>query len=131
MRHIWSVEDQVDEFVDEINAHGKDLRSYNRWIKDESLNVYVRRSYRSVGHGELRRMVYMFDIASVTATPQGTGRFTRFLEFVERHTPFDGVLIENVQEPRFAEFFRKRDHYREVDTDGIFPSFYRLWDGLA
>lgn len=127
MRRNLSTENLLDEFVHEVNKYGKEMRSYNRWLEDDrSLRVYVRRSVRSLGHGDLRRIVWMLDIGSVAAEPEGNGRFTAFLEYVETAKPFDGIFVESVQTIRFADFFRTRG-YHEIDSE-VIPSFYRLWD---
>ena len=118
----WSVS------IAETKAH---FATHNRWLEDDkTLKVYIRRAHR-LFEG---RLVTVLDIGSVEANPVGTGRFTRFLEYVEEVKPFEGLYVECVHNTRFADFFRRRN-YREFYIPGTGPSnlvqspanFYRLW----
>ena len=124
---IYTAEELLEEFVRE--EHGKrPLTPFNRWLEeDPTLRIYVRRAYRFFD-GQL---VSVLDLASIEANPQGKGRFTKFLEFVEDLLlPFAGVYVENVQTARFAEFFRRRGYKQAVvqSWERGSPSFYKLWD---
>ena len=85
----------------------------NAWFQLPNLEVYVR-----VVPG-LKRI----DIANVLARVRGQGTFTSFLVDMERLADELGfsLYIENVLEPRFADFFRQRG-YKEIPSDGP-PSF--------
>ena len=74
----------------------------NRWVKIGSLVVYIRTNGRWI-LGERKRL---FEIATVDVSSRrkGKGLFTAFLEDIELRRPFDGVYIENVLTPRFADF---------------------------
>lgn len=102
-------------------------RSYNRWLEssDDILRVYVRRSVRIwqtiMNGGEVT-----LDLASISAEPQGTGRFTEFLNFAESLKPFDGIFVESVLNPRLADFLHRRG-YTEIPN--LEPSsFLFLWE---
>lgn len=118
-------EDQLRYFLADVWMKSK-LTPHSRWLEeDPTLHVYVRRAYHLLG-GKMRTVL---DIASVTAEPTGTGRFTRFLEWIEDVQPFDGVYIESIVSERFENFFIDRGYIKvEYDNIPFQGDVYRLWD---
>lgn len=120
-----TTERQLAKFI--ADSDGQLLTySFNRWLSlDPTLEVYVRRSTRFINS----EWITFLDLANVSADPQGAGRFTRFLEYVESVKPYQGVYIEQVHNKQFAKFFAKRDGYtRNLTTDPYQMDFMRLWD---
>lgn len=119
-----TTEAQLENFA--VEAHGKILTiSFVRWLEDDrSLRVYVRRSTRFIND----RWITMIDLANIAAEPQGTGRFTRFLEYAEHLQAFEGVYIESIQDKRFAKFFARRGYTRNSTSDPYQIDFYKLWN---
>jgi hypothetical protein len=65
-------------------------------------------------------------LASLEATPTGTGLFKEVLGVVEGFAEANGldVYVENVITKRFADFWRGRGNYNEQDVGGV-PCFRR------
>lgn len=68
---------------------------YNHWLKEDGLEIYVRKSLPYKG---------LIELANINAVKPGNGAFTRFLERID-HLP---LKVENVVTDRFADFFRRR-----------------------
>ncbi len=121
-----TVEKQLFEFTSRGYSHA--MTPMNRWLEDPSIRVYVRRGYRLLGEQSLgSRLATVLDIANVEASARGQGRFTKFLDYVERNEPFEGVFIENVLDLRLANFFLRRG-YTDIKLHYLLPvSLYRLW----
>ena len=86
----------------------------NAWVHLEKMRVYVRaRSTRYIN----KKIVSTFDVATVEveAPYRGQGVFTRFLEKIEADLDLP-IYVENVLDPRFQNFFRKRKGYKELPS---------------
>lgn len=107
---------------DEIRIHHVRGTKFNAWRTDGPLEVYLRITQRYIN----RRIVKTIDLATINVIEdkQNQGVFRRFLSGMEALAEdLDRVIyIENVLNPRFAEFFRRRG-YTEIDTDGV-PCFW-------
>jgi N-acetylglutamate synthase-like GNAT family acetyltransferase len=107
------------------------VNTRNAWISKDGQNVYVRKSMRNLDGPPA---MWVFDIANIETPPkkQGKGRFKQFLSDVEnalQGTTYEAIYIENVQVPRFADYFR-RTGWTEVQQ-GVFaaanlPCFYKI-----
>ena len=101
--------------------------SRNEWLETSTFSIYVRKGLKVFDQETFTRTL---DIASVTCNLPGEGLFTLLLQKIEEDLPslnFKGIFIENVQNERFAEFFRKRKFSRS-ETIGIggTPCFYKV-----
>ena len=110
--------------LDKIAEHYGDGQRCKRgvWLRDSLISIYVR-----IGrHSGIRDCVFI-EIANLCVRKpslRGKGHFTEFLAEVEKIGP---VYIENVLEPRFADFFRRRGYLISSDGWGVAtPCFYRV-----
>lgn len=104
---------ELDEFLSEGQR--------NAWIQSDNkdMDLYIRRAYRIV---ESQTYNNVLDLANlkVRHDVQGTGVFTRYLPVIEqiaKQHGCSGIFIENIMEPRFAEFFKRNGYV-------IFASLY-------
>lgn len=108
----------IEELFDQL-PHG-----VNRWINDGKMEVYVRKTRRSIGK---MYSVNTFDIANINVHSkfQSKGYFTKFLEHVEKKAKEQTitVFVENVFEHRLGEFLKRRGYTR---VDGSEPPCYFL-----
>lgn len=114
-----SVERQFLQFLQgtEGKSHG-----VSRWLRDESLQVYVRRSLRLV-EGSLVRAV---DIATIVAETPGQGRGSRFLRYAQSICPAPYLWLESVLNPRFAKWLERQGWIRVTEPGSLAddcPSF--------
>lgn len=79
----------------------------NTWLSKDNLHVYVRKGYHWTGS----KLEWCLDLASIEVNKEcrGLGVFTAFLETVEANSPLP-IYVENVLEPRFAEFFDRKGY---------------------
>ncbi|MDD5371251.1 MAG: hypothetical protein PHQ40_19385, partial [Anaerolineaceae bacterium] len=90
----------------------------NKWFRIDWVDVYLRTGRRFI----YEEPEFCITIANVQVAPskkKGKGIFTRFLESVEElgYT----VYIENVLNPRLADFFNRRGYHKLVTEHT--PSF--------
>lgn len=111
-----TAEAQLDDFL--LSADGK--TTCNKWLQDETMQVYVRRSGRYVDLGLGADIVSALDISSVEVVYQGKGRFTKFFEYAQVVNPWEILYVENVLTERFAEFFLKQGMERLPGQDHCF-----------
>lgn len=106
-------------------GHTSSIVPLVKWVKDSTMQVYIRVSSRFIGDRRLTSL----EIGSVEVKRgrRGKGRFTQFLEALEKGNPREVLYVENVLRSRFQQFFRRRSDYMEVPCDGC-PSFIR-WIG--
>lgn len=106
---------QIEEFLE--SGHN------SMWLSIDEMEIFVRKSVRQNPnkHGLIR----CFDIANVNSSDKGVGHFTRFLDSLNelRDYGFQFIYVEQVLNPRFAEFFRKRKAQEVTDLTGT-PSFF-------
>jgi N-acetylglutamate synthase-like GNAT family acetyltransferase len=98
----------------------------NCWLNYPDFHVYVRKGYHRINQANPVSMT--FDIANidVEARQRGKGIFTDWLTLVERETKSAGleaVYVENVLNPRLADFLTRRGYTK---LEGGIPSFYLL-----
>jgi hypothetical protein len=125
-----TVEEQLSEFM--INNPAITVLGVgrNRWLEDETLKVYVRRSIRFLNDCRYN----MLDVANIAASPPGQGRFTKFLDYAERMRPYQGIFIESVINRRLAEFLDNRRYTEQINNgqtlaeQTLVSNFYILWD---
>ena len=89
------------------------------------MKVYVRKGIRSLGP-DVR--LPMLDIANIGVFEQGKGTFKRFLAEAELLNPWFFTFIENVQTPKFANFFERKGWFRYYSPGALDispPSFFR------
>lgn len=103
-------------------------RQRNAWVgtgnAEGVVKVYLRRSARN--KPGTKEFYSALDIANVDITPPGQGTFTRLLADITQlaiEYGFLALYVENVLDPRFANFFRKRG-WLEVNSDPFSPSFF-------
>lgn len=92
----------------------------NLWIEDDIMKVYVRQANR-IFHGI--GFHKCLDIASVEVkNPKnwGKGFFTAFLNYAISVNPHNYLYVENVQEPRFRNYFRRRGWLPSPTADWCF-----------
>ncbi len=101
----------------------------NQWLEIKTkrcfLKVYVRKG-RHLIDNQMRKC---FDIASITAVPQGTGTFTEFLSFVEQRAREKewAVFVESMLNERLMKFFERRGYvWLQTGIIGWGGSMYRL-----
>jgi hypothetical protein len=111
------VEEQLVDFLN--------IQKRNSWLHDKDVDVYIRKSRRYLGYPP--KMIDILDIATISVKKQGKGRFTRFLSFVQDVYP-GNLFVENVQTPRFANFFRRLGWQEWIPAGGTpeSPCFYLL-----
>jgi len=89
-------------------------RRSNRWFNSQHLNVYLRHGMHCIGG---LAYINCVDLASVETTPHSAKHFTRFIaaleSFLDRNASDKVLFVENVLNPRFQAFFRKRPNYKE------------------
>ena len=114
---------QLGEFIQE----GMD-RQYNhvRWISDDVMKVYVRKSRRYIND----KLIICLDLASIEVieNKRGQGIFTAFLGYAHALNPWDVTYIENVLAPRFARYFRNNNW---CERDIFPPSFYKFTENQS
>ena len=81
----------------------------NEWVREEGLEIYVRKSLPYRG---------LIMLANMKATSPGHGAFKRFLASIN-HLP---LIVESVITDRFADFFR-REGWAEIPCPYAVPSF--------
>jgi GNAT superfamily N-acetyltransferase len=99
----------------------------NIWIREHSINVYVRKSVRLIG----TETYPMLDIGSVEVEEEerGKGIFTAFLSRFEKEAKKlgRGVYIESILNPRFQKFLLTKGYALVPRTSDISPSMYKLF----
>lgn len=98
----------------------------NAWLKEEKYEYYVRKTRRILPPKRDGILRMTLDLANITGYDRGKGRFTPFLERIEKQAfdaNFKAVFIENVVTERFADYFRKHG-YEELPS--LPPCFYKL-----
>lgn len=102
-----ALRNQLTEFMRDIQR--------NKWICTCAYKVYVRRDINKL----------RFWIASVEVYKSGQGTFRDLIlptcEKTAQAAGYQHIIVENVGDPRFADFFRKLG-WQEVSYGGI-PSF--------
>lgn len=88
--------------------------SRNAWIvsDNQDMDLYVRRAFRIVDGQTYHNVL---DLANLKVRHDliGQGIFTAYLPIIEdiaRSHNCSGVFVENILEPRFAEFFRRNNY---------------------
>lgn len=96
---------------------------YNLWLADKYMEVYVRRSVRTL---ELP-MMNTLDIASIVVHEeyQRQGRCKAFLDKAHDLNPWDATFIENVHNPFLAAWLRSQPDWIELANHDT-SSFYKL-----
>ena len=101
----------------------------NMWIREHSINVYLRKSVRLIG----TETYSMLDIGSVEVDDNGRGKgiFTAFLKRFEQESKKlkRGVYIESILNPRFQKYLLKKGYTLVPRTSDISPSMYKLFSG--
>ena len=92
-----TVIEQLAEFIKEC----EDKHTYNKWLADDIMNVYVRMGRHMVYPGKLSTTL---DIASVSVDEdkQGQGAWTDFLDKAHAMNPWEATYIESVLNPVLA-----------------------------
>lgn len=123
MEILAKISEQIKRW--EFRSHPNNL-----WLADNQMKVYIRHSLRLLGE----RRAKCLDIATVEVRPKlrGKGIFRRFLAEVHALHPYEATFIENVQLPRFREFFRKNNWIEiPMDPEGLYPpNFYKFKEGF-
>jgi N-acetylglutamate synthase-like GNAT family acetyltransferase len=102
----------------------RELRSL--WVVEGSLKIYFRAGYaRRLGDHTAR----VLDLASIEVSEgsRGQGLFTAALEEIEAARPLEGLLIENVLDKRFQEFFIKRGYLSSFEDCVGTKNLFKLW----
>ena len=111
-----SMEDQIEDFLKSNER--------NRWLFTDDMKIYLRnRSYR-MG-------ITILDIGSVEVFRPGCGLFKKLLPVLLEKAckaGVDGVYIENVLTPRFADFFRRQGWIERGNYHDLSPSLYIKFD---
>ena len=108
------------DFVERYKSDDKPI-CHNEWLNGDDMSVYVRRSVpRILNDGE---KYVTLDIASINVYQQSQGHFTAFLAEAEKLNPWPAIYVENVLQPRFEKFFKKKGYTQAK----IYPaSFYKM-----
>lgn len=110
---IQSAQDGLRESIRDFSASGP----RNKWIYKSEYKIYVRRD----------RQRQQLDLASIEVYIPGQGMFREVIlpamEAAAQELGYTRLMVENVGDPRFAQFFRNRG-YREIAYGGI-PSFLK------
>lgn len=98
---------------------------YDRiWLKSTKISVYVRKAHHLIG----RDILSCLDLATfdVPERHQSKGLSKNFISAALELCPFEGVYIENVNEPRFAAFFEKDPQWTPCGPyQDLCPCFFR------
>lgn len=98
----------------------------NSWIRENHIDVYVRRSNRLIGSETFP----MLDIGSVQVDEnfRGLGIFTDFLERYEKEAKKlnRGVYVESILNPRLTKRLLTYGYFLVPGTHPLSPSMYKL-----
>ncbi len=76
----------------------------NKWLEDDNIKVYVRKSQRNIGQNKL----YSFlDLASFEVVEQNKGTFTNFLTELLRRYPNVNLYVESILNPKVESILKK------------------------
>lgn len=87
----------IDKFIED--SFLRPLHKHNSWIQTKEIDLYLRVGYHAVGTQAYR----LLDIANVNVKRPGRGLFTEILEYCQAKTPYAGVFLENVLNPRLMD----------------------------
>lgn len=109
-----------------IESSKKTKFGASRWIGDDQMKVYVRKSKRQLKD----QLVDCFDVASIEVYPQfqNQGLGGTFLKIAHEANPYFATYIENVMDENLMNHLQKNGWMRTPDSDSIIPSFYKLKD---
>lgn len=128
--NLQDVAAQLNKFLtDTDDGLFPDLFPNNAWLEDETMEVYVRRTKRSLPVASVNTAVDTLDIASVEVREglRGQGRWRGFVAAAAVQARAHGVSmvhVENVLVPQFADWFRKNAWIETKHTLEGTPSFY-------
>lgn len=128
MRPVKEFQTKLEKLI--ADAKASPMKQSRAWLhanhhpKRGSIEMYIRVGNRYV-QGSYAPCI---TLASLEATPTGTGLFTALLELTEAVAEANGLglYIENVLTKRFAEFWRKRGYVEEDHSDGMALCFYKI-----
>ncbi len=111
----------LDEFV----QRGPGFTGRSAWIKEPGfIGIYVRVGPRCI-NGERIKVIAL---ANFEVIDKGKGVFTRFVKKVEKYQL--PIFIENVINPRFAEFLPSLGFVQVQDGGNEIPCFLKTTPGV-
>lgn len=125
-----TVLEQLANFIDSGRLQ---FRIYPIWLRDDRLEVYVRKAFRFIPClplGTSGQMCTTLDIGSIGVFEEfrGQGICTDFLVKAHEMNPWDATFVESVMSDKLIRVLQRLG-YKCLNQNELVPNFFKLKGG--